>query len=84
MRHLQQVFHRLRSRSVLPPLLPGEQLGPRHAGRPLPVRVPVRPAALLAVRVPWDSGSGEPLSAPAGLGERPGGELVLGSVSSAS
>ena len=32
------------------------------AGRPVPVRVPVRPAALLAVRVPRDPGAGEPLA----------------------
>lgn len=52
----------LPSRPVLPPVLPGEQLVPGDAGRPVPVRVPVRPAALLAVRVPRDPGAGEPLA----------------------
>lgn len=49
----------MHSRSVLPPLLSGEQLVSRHAGRSLSVCVPVCLAALLAVRVPWDTGSGE-------------------------
>lgn len=56
---LPQAACRLRSRSVLPAVLSGEQLAPRDAGRPLPVCVPVRLAALLAVRVPRDAGPGE-------------------------
>lgn len=54
------------SRPILPPLLSGEQLVPRHAGRPLSVYVPVRLAALLAVCVPRDTGSGEPSAPPRG------------------
>lgn len=68
------------SRSLLPAVLPGEQLVPRHARRPLPVRVPVRPAALLAVRVPRHTGAGEPRRGgvtpsrgPAASAGRPGG-----------
>lgn len=53
-------FCPLCSRSVLPPLLPGQQLASGDAGRPFSVHVPVRLAALLAVRVPWDSRPGEP------------------------
>ena len=59
----------LPSRPVLPPLLPGEQLVPGDAGRPLPVCVPVCPAALLAVRVPRDPGAGEPSALPEGVGD---------------
>lgn len=64
-------FCRLHSRSVLPPLLPGEQLVSRHAGRSLPVCVPLCLAALLAVCVPWDTSSGEhqPSALPEGAGD---------------
>lgn len=53
------MFCLLPSRPVLPALLPGEQLVPRDAGRLLPVSVPVCFAALLAVRVPRDTGPGK-------------------------
>lgn len=56
---LPQAAFRLHSRSIVPAVLSGEQLAPRDAGRPLPVCVPVRLAALLAVRVPRDTGPGE-------------------------
>lgn len=54
-------FRLLPSRSILPALLSGEQLVSRHAGRPLPVRVPLCLAALLAVCVSRGPRPGEPL-----------------------
>lgn len=54
-----RTFRLLPSRSLLPALLSGEQLVPGHAGRSLSVRVPVCPAALLAVCVSRGTRPGE-------------------------
>lgn len=45
-------------RSIFPAVIPGEQLVSRHVGRFLSGSVPVCPAALLALCLSWDQGSG--------------------------
>lgn len=89
-------FRLLPSRSILPALLSGEQLVSRHAGRPLPVRVPLCLAALLAVCVSRGPRPGEPppLALPEGVrdpipsgppsGDSPYRQLLLETLSSAS
>lgn len=52
------VLLRLLFRSVFPAVVPGEQLVSGDVGRFLSGSVPVRPAALLALRLPWHQGSG--------------------------
>lgn len=64
-------FCLLPSRSVLPALLSGEQLGSGHAGRSLSVRVPMCLAALLALCVSWGTRPGEHPPSPARGGPRP-------------